>query len=98
LVESAFVGGEWIAAGDADAIVVSDPATGLRLGSVPNLGARETRHAIAAAEKARPAWQALTAHARAALLKQWHALILANIDDLTCLIHEGSGSVVASVA
>jgi succinate-semialdehyde dehydrogenase/glutarate-semialdehyde dehydrogenase len=91
LVESAFVGGEWIAAGDADAIVVSDPATGLRLGSVPNLGARETRHAIAAAEKARPAWQALTAHARAALLKQWHALILANIDDLSRILSAEQG-------
>jgi succinate-semialdehyde dehydrogenase/glutarate-semialdehyde dehydrogenase len=89
------VGGEWITAGDVEAIVVVDPATGDRLGTVPNLGASETRRAIEAAEAARPAWQALTAHARAALLKRWHALILTNIDDLARILSAEQGKPLA---
>src|SRR3954447_16719743 len=48
------IAGRWMV-GQGDAIPVVDPATGLLLGSVPNCGAAETRHAIAAASEAFPA-------------------------------------------
>jgi acyl-CoA reductase-like NAD-dependent aldehyde dehydrogenase len=47
-----------------------DPATGLKLADVANLGAAETE-AIAAANKAWPAWRAKTAKERAAILMKW---------------------------
>ncbi len=59
-----------------------NPATGELLGSVPLAGAAETRRAIEAADKALPAWRALTAKERAAILRKWYDLMIANADDL----------------
>ncbi len=61
---------------------VIDPATGLKLADVADLGPRETRAAIAAADAAWPAWRALTGKQRHAILMQWFELLMANQDDL----------------
>ncbi len=52
LREFAFIDGAWRSASSGATIAVTDPATGETLGHVPNLGAAETREAIAAAEAA----------------------------------------------
>ncbi len=54
-----------------------NPATGAQLGVIPNMGAAETRRAIAAAAAALPAWAARTAKDRADLLRRWFDLIIA---------------------
>ena len=82
----AHIGGAWVAADDGGRFTVTDPASGAALGRVADLGAAETRRAIAAAEAAWPAWRARTAKDRAALLRRWHDLILQNIDDLALLL------------
>ncbi|MEP3786055.1 NAD-dependent succinate-semialdehyde dehydrogenase [Ascidiaceihabitans sp.] len=79
--QAAFVGGTWIAGSDAD-IAVTNPATGVVLGYVPNLGAAESQQAIDAAEVAQKAWAARTAKDRSNVLRRWFDLMMAHQDDL----------------
>jgi succinate-semialdehyde dehydrogenase/glutarate-semialdehyde dehydrogenase len=66
LKADALIDGQWI--GGNDRFAVNDPATGLKLVDVANLGARATEAALAAAEKAWPAWRNKTAPERGAIL------------------------------
>jgi succinate-semialdehyde dehydrogenase/glutarate-semialdehyde dehydrogenase len=85
------IGGEWRAAQDGRTLEVTDPATGAPIASVPSMTAIETREAIAAAQSALPGWRALTAKARATLLRRWHDLMLENLDDLAYLMTAEQG-------
>jgi succinate-semialdehyde dehydrogenase/glutarate-semialdehyde dehydrogenase len=78
--EAAFIDGQWVTA--AVSLAVRNPATGDVIGHVPDLGADDTHRAIAAASAAFPAWRALPAGRRSALLEAWHGAILANSEDL----------------
>ena len=80
--QQAFIDGQWLDADSGQTIAVNNPATGEILGSVPKMGRAETRRAIEAAERALPAWRALTAKERAGKLRKWFELIMANQDDL----------------
>ena len=80
--QQCYLDGQWLAADQGAAIAVSNPATGELLGSVPKMGAAETRRAIAAADAALPGWRARTAADRAKLLRRWYELMLENQDDL----------------
>jgi succinate-semialdehyde dehydrogenase/glutarate-semialdehyde dehydrogenase len=87
LIQShAFIDGAWIPALSGNTFPVTNPATGELLANVADCGPDETQQAIAAAEKAFPAWRAMTASARAAVLRRWHDLILENTDDLGLLM------------
>lgn len=59
--QQALINGEWLDANNGEVIDVTNPANGDKLGSVPKMGADETRAAIDAANRALPAWRALTA-------------------------------------
>lgn len=80
------IGGDWVGADDGTRLEVINPADGNILAEVPNCGAVETHRAIAAANAAWPAWQALTAKQRARVLQAWFRLIVDNADDLAQLI------------
>ncbi|ASI57439.1 NADP-dependent succinate-semialdehyde dehydrogenase I [Raoultella ornithinolytica] len=84
--QQAFINGEWRDALSSDVITVTNPANGEGLGSVPKMGAEETRDAIQAAHRALPAWRQLTAKERAAILRRWFDLMMANQDDLARLM------------
>ncbi|WAP69723.1 NAD-dependent succinate-semialdehyde dehydrogenase [Jiella pelagia] len=86
LREQAFVNGRWIAADDRATFPVTDPATGLTLAFVASLGAAETTGAIDAAAAASAAWRGLLPQERTAILKRWHAEILAAKDDLALIM------------
>jgi len=90
-----FVDGQWIGAPDGSSIDVRNPASGERLGSVPKLGADETRAAVAAAHAAFPAWAAKTAKERSVLLRRWYELMLANADDLAVIMTAEQGKPLA---
>src|SRR4030095_3011826 len=60
-------------------------------GTVPNMVAAETRRAIEAANAAWPAWRAKTAKERAAILRKWHDLMMANQEDLAILMTTEQG-------
>jgi len=57
----AFIDGKWVDAGSGATHTVVNPATCESIGTVPDMGAAETRRAIEAAGRAFPAWAALTA-------------------------------------
>ncbi|MGI4720617.1 MAG: NAD-dependent succinate-semialdehyde dehydrogenase [Janthinobacterium lividum] len=86
LRRQAYVDGAWVDADDGSTITVTNPATGETLGTVPHMGAQETRRAIAAADAAWPAWRRHTARERAAILRRWYELMLENADDLALLM------------
>ena len=93
--QQAYVDGQWIDADDGAVIEVDNPATGEVMGTVPRLGSAETRRAIEAAEKAMPAWRALTAKARAQILRRLNDLMLENADDLALLMTTEQGKPLA---
>ncbi|MCG8692551.1 MAG: aldehyde dehydrogenase family protein, partial [Minwuiales bacterium] len=82
LRQQCYIDGAWCDADSGETIPVNNPATGEVLGTVPKMGADETRRAIEAAERAYPAWRALTAKERAGILRKWHDLMMENQDDL----------------
>jgi succinate-semialdehyde dehydrogenase/glutarate-semialdehyde dehydrogenase len=90
-----YIDGEWVAAADGRIIPVVNPATGKRLGSVPQLGPADTRRAIEAAQAAFPSWRARTAQERAAILRRWHDLMMAAQEDLARLMTAEQGKPLA---
>jgi succinate-semialdehyde dehydrogenase/glutarate-semialdehyde dehydrogenase len=93
--ELSYLDGAWMGADSKKTFAVHNPASGELLGSVPELGAAETRRAIEAAEKALPAWRAKTAKERAAILRKWNDLILASQDDLALILTSEQGKPLA---
>ncbi|EAX8736909.1 NADP-dependent succinate-semialdehyde dehydrogenase [Salmonella enterica] len=84
--QQAFIDGDWRDARSGDVIPVSNPANGKPLGNVPKMGAEEARDAIDAANRALPAWRALTAKERATILRRWFNLMMEHQDDLARLM------------
>lgn len=80
--QKCFVDGKWIDADDGKTTDVINPADGKKLGTVPNVGVKETKRAIEAAHKAFDSWKQKTAKERAQILRKWYELILQNRDDL----------------
>jgi succinate-semialdehyde dehydrogenase/glutarate-semialdehyde dehydrogenase len=80
--QQAYVDGAWIDADSGATVSVDNPATGETLGTIPKLGRAETKRAIDAANRALPAWRALTAKERSAKLRRWYELMIENQDDL----------------
>jgi succinate-semialdehyde dehydrogenase/glutarate-semialdehyde dehydrogenase len=95
LKTDAFIDGAWRAAASGARFGVKNPADGLRIAEVANCGAGEATAAIDAAARAWPAWRARTAKERAALLRAWFQLILANQEDLAKLMTAEQGKPMA---
>lgn len=93
--QQAYVNGHWCEADSGARTDIFNPASGEKLGSVPNMGRAETRRAIEAARVAQPAWRKLTAKERAARLRQWYELILANQEDLAQIMTAEQGKPLA---
>ncbi|QCI10153.1 NADP-dependent succinate-semialdehyde dehydrogenase [Pseudomonas putida] len=93
--QQAFINGEWLDADSGQTIKVTNPATGEVIGTVPKMGTAETRRAIEAADKALPAWRALTAKERSTKLRRWFELMIENQDDLARLMTTEQGKPLA---
>ena len=87
------INGEWVAG--SSRFAVTDPATGLELAQVANLGPVDAAAAISAAERAWPAWRAKTAKERAAVLMKWFALLHQHADDLARIMTAEQGKPLA---
>ncbi|MEG6510014.1 NAD-dependent succinate-semialdehyde dehydrogenase [Methyloligella sp. 2.7D] len=92
LKEQCYIGGRWTG---EPSLAVTDPATGKQIAQVPNLGAAETKAAIDAAADAFPAWSGLLAKERAAILRRWFELQMANAEDLAQLMTAEQGKPLA---
>jgi succinate-semialdehyde dehydrogenase/glutarate-semialdehyde dehydrogenase len=84
--QACYVNGAWVPARSGATIDVDNPATGTVIGSVPGLGAVETREAIDAASRALPAWREKTAKERSAVLRRWFDLMMLHQEDLARLM------------
>jgi len=93
--QQCYIDGEWVDAEGGGTHKVKNPATGEVIGTVPDIGAAETRRAIEAAHAALPAWAARTAKDRATILRRWNDLMLANADDLAKLMTAEQGKPLA---
>jgi len=90
-----YIGGNWENANNGASHAVLNPATQEKIGTVPDMGAAETRRAIEAAKAAFPAWAAKTAKERAVILRRWYDLMMANQEDLATLMTAEQGKPLA---
>jgi succinate-semialdehyde dehydrogenase / glutarate-semialdehyde dehydrogenase len=90
-----YIAGRWVQADSGKTIAVRNPATGEVVGTVPAMGAVETRRAIEAAHAAFPAWRAMLAKERSAILRRLNDLMLANTDDLAAIMTAEQGKPLA---
>ncbi|HEX7982951.1 MAG TPA: NADP-dependent succinate-semialdehyde dehydrogenase [Duganella sp.] len=95
LRQQAYINGAWSDADNGETHPVTNPATGEQIGTVPRMGAAETKRAIDAANAAWPAWRKKTARERAVILRKWNDLILENTDDLALLMTAEQGKPLA---
>jgi len=86
LRRQAYLDGCWVDSDSGQTFPVTNPATGEVIADVPRLGAAETRRAIAAAERAYPAWRSRTAKSRAGVLRRLADLMLDHEEDLARLL------------
>ena len=93
--QATYINGQWVQADSGRTIVVRNPATGEPVGEVPAMGAAETRRAIEAAHAAFPAWRAMLAKERAAILRRLFELMMANADDLAVIMTAEQGKPLA---
>lgn len=91
LKTDALINGQWVKGANAARFDVHDPATGVKLADVANLGPKDAEAAITAADKAWPAWRAKTGKERSIILRKWFDLLMANQDDLGRLMTAEQG-------
>lgn len=88
LQNRAYINGEWCGEPFVD---IRNPADGVIIGKVPDLGKVDTRRAILAAQQAQKPWSQVTAKSRALVLRKWFELIIDNLDDLALIITSEQG-------
>ncbi|MEE8275228.1 MAG: NAD-dependent succinate-semialdehyde dehydrogenase, partial [Alphaproteobacteria bacterium] len=93
--QQCYIDGAWLDADSGDKIDVNNPATNEVLGTIPKMGADETRRAIESADRAYPAWRAKTAKERAQPLRKLFDLMMANQEDLAVLMTAEQGKPLA---
>jgi succinate-semialdehyde dehydrogenase/glutarate-semialdehyde dehydrogenase len=89
--QQGYINGEWRDADSKATINVTNPADGSVIGTIPKMGAAETRRGIEAAHAALPAWRAKLAKERANILRKWFELMMANTDDLALIMTSEQG-------
>lgn len=86
-----YINGKWTKADNGATFAVTNPADGSHIADVADMGGAETKAAIAAAEKALPAWAAKSAKERSVILRRWYDLMLENIDELAEIMTREQG-------
>ena len=87
--QECYINGSWL--DSSDKIQVFNPSDQRHVGTVPSLGADETKTAIAAAESAFSSWKSLTAKERSGVLRQWYDLIVLHKADLAHIMTSEQG-------
>jgi len=83
------INGQWVKG--SSRFDVLDPATGLKLADVANLGPADAQAAIDAANAAWAGWRYKTAKERSNILRAWFNLLMANQDDLARILTAEQG-------
>ena len=93
--EDAFVGGKWVQAKSGKTFDVVNPARGDVIAKVADLSRDEIAQAIDAAEAARHDWAARTGKDKAAVMRKWFDLMMANQEDLAIIMTAEQGKPLA---
>jgi succinate-semialdehyde dehydrogenase/glutarate-semialdehyde dehydrogenase len=93
LRDKAYLNGAWVGADQTFDVV--NPADGITIASVPNMGAQQAEEAIEAARAAFPAWSAKTGKERAAVMRKWFDLLNQHAADLAALMTAEQGKPLA---
>lgn len=93
--QKGYINGEWTSAATTSTFAVTNPSTMAHIADVPDMGPAETSAAIDAADNALPSWRALTAKARAAILRNWYDLLIEHQNDLAHLMTSEQGKPLA---
>ena len=88
LKQQCLIDGQWCGEG-VDAI--NNPANGALVAKVPRFGANQAREAIGAASRAFRPWAAKLAKERAAIMRRWYDLIMANREDIATIMTSEQG-------
>jgi succinate-semialdehyde dehydrogenase/glutarate-semialdehyde dehydrogenase len=91
LRQANYIDGKWVGADNGATLAVNNPATGDLVGEVPAMGTAETKRAIEAAQRAYPAWRALLAGERSAILRKISDLMMQNMEDLSLIMTAEQG-------
>lgn len=91
--EKNFINGRFL--DSEEKISVFNPSNGTLLGAVPNLSRDEIKSTISAAALAFQQWKKFTGKERAKILRNWHELILENLEDLAIILTSEQGKPLA---
>ena len=94
LKQSSYINGQWLPVSD-NTFAVLNPANGQQIASLANATADDATAAVAAANKAMPAWQALPAKNRSRILRRWFDLIMQHKADLAAILTAEQGKPVS---
>jgi succinate-semialdehyde dehydrogenase/glutarate-semialdehyde dehydrogenase len=95
LATKAFIAGEWVDAEDGATFDVTNPARGDVIAKVASASRADTARAIDAAYLAQKEWATRTGKERAAILRKWFDLMMANQDDLGTILTAEMGKPLA---
>ncbi|MEO0329544.1 MAG: NAD-dependent succinate-semialdehyde dehydrogenase [Pseudomonadota bacterium] len=93
--EANLINGQWVGADSGDTFEVFNPATGAKIGTVPNSGRAEARRAVEAAAEAFKTFGRTTAKERSEMLHKLHDIILENQESLAQLLSLEQGKPLA---
>ncbi len=93
LIDAAYLNGEWVKT--EASFDVTNPSNGDHLTSVADCTIADANAAIDAAAKAQKEWAARTGKERAAVLRKWFDLMVANVDDLGAILTAEMGKPLA---
>lgn len=93
--EKAYIAGEWVTAPDGKTFAVTNPARGDVIARVADMSRADATRAIEAADVARREWAARTGKERAAIMRKWFDLMVANADDLAAILTAEMGKPLA---
>ena len=94
-IQKGFIDGEWVDALDKATFKIYNPSDLSQLGNMPNMKKEDTILAIDAAKKAWKIWKDKTGKERSIIIRDWHNLILNNIDDLALIMTLENGKPIA---
>jgi len=76
LINNAYINGKFISGSHTFEVI--NPATGLSIGTLPDLTTNDCKKAIQAAESALHAWRDTSSGERSAIIRRWYELIVTN--------------------
>lgn len=93
--QQCYLAGQWVDADDGMTSDIHNPYDGSIIGTVPQLGSKETLWAIEAAQRAFKAWKRETADHRSRILRRWYELMVEHSDDLAIIMTTEQGKPLA---